>query len=223
VMDVDELVASVFLSTPTQILLDRIRPVACGRRSVAAGRVEDVARCLFAVVCVLAACFYWLLPFHQQVILAANVMCGGYHNFTMMSDDKPGVPFMNNDKWYDSCSAEAEREANNALGLTNSTFLGNTEPSLGNAGNAIMMAVVNFAFRACDTGRFMDANRDCKPVPVKLLQVLHLAEGELPQWPTCVPGDLCGDPPEYGPCWYSWAALQCYHTGPTLARRFGCD
>lgn len=221
VMDVDELVASLFLSRPIQILLDRIQPVACGKRKAAVGRLEDIMRCLFAVACIVAACLYWLLPFSKQVSLATNILCGGRHNFTYNSFDQPGVPFMDNDEFRVSCSADVQDEASKALGLNNFSSSG-TVPPLDS--QSIGSAVINYAFGACGAGNFMDASRDCQPIPENMMQAMPLSEEKLPQWPSCVTAatGVCGDRPYNGPCWYPWAAFQCGYLGPTSARSLFC-
>jgi len=221
VMDVDELIASLFLSRPIQILLDRIQPIACGKRKVAAGRFEDIMRCLFAVVCILGACLYWLHPFLMQVRLASNILCGGNHNFSYNSMDQPGIPFMNNDEFRASCTAEVQEETSKALGLNNFTLWGRVPPV---DSKSIGSAVLNYAFAGCEAGHFMDAGRDCQPITENMMQVLPLAEEKLPQWPSCVntTAGICGEHSENGPCWYPWAAIACNFLGPTRVRSTLC-
>ena len=71
VLDVDELVANVLLTKQLRGLLPRTAPSSCGITRSAFAQVKDIIRYIITVAAILFALFCWLVPFSQNVEVAA--------------------------------------------------------------------------------------------------------------------------------------------------------
>jgi len=233
IIEIDELVASVFLPRYTQLLIDKIRPVASGTRSPSTARCADMSRCFLAILCTLAAGYYYLVPFVQEVGLASNALCGGYRNFSlhMHGDNEPWIPFMNNDEWFGSCSLEAQDSYEKNFGVRTVQVSERASGGRGenSYGSTVKKTALQFAFRSCgEAGRFKNSEGQCAGLQPgePLVRFVPTVAEELPQWPNCLPHfqEWCTFPVgDAGPCWWPWAAGLCnFDNGVGFLRDIHC-
>jgi len=180
VLDVDEALCHVLLSERLRSSLAKMQPISCGSRpySFHGVALKDVVRYLVTLAVILFTTFFWLVPFHGDVVGAANALCGGKHDFTYSggTQSTPMVTVKNTSDWVSDCTSATLEQymAQYYGGLFNNSAMAQSpisqDPDFWAARR--MDVVLSYAFKGCPAGQNIYPDGECRATPAALMGVL---------------------------------------------------
>ncbi|CAJ1335390.1 unnamed protein product [Effrenium voratum] len=246
VLDVDELVADVFLTENLRSLLSKVEPLSCGKphRWFPA---KDIIRYVITAGLVITSLFVWLSPFNLSVQAAAMALCSGHQDFSFEGGTvaEPALILQpksfGSDPWAASCNGLAED-------WYLKTYYGaefNVSNSLATRASSLESKrkdhILNFAFgpfsvgtvAACGPGKVLrpqaaDGARQCVDVPEALKKNLpsSVKPGEVAAPPSCPRFEAangCGQVTLPEVCLWTWLSKKCDLKPPGQVYTEACD
>jgi len=195
VVEVDELMAGVLLSSKIQAILGELHPIsacynrACNKRAACCCPSVDLLRYLVTIGFIVLAIVGYLLPFHSNVRAAEHALCGGQWDFTWQTGNQTvsRIVLVNNSDWATSCN-QKDYLAKHYPRLYNESHVAAEGEVLEDHDLAAirLTSVLRNAFSSCQSGEILSQGV-CAPISSGLAEALpsDVMPGGNPKSPQC--------------------------------------
>jgi len=230
-MEVDELVAEVFLPRKVKASVEQLKAIECGKPcKIGPFHASDLLRYVLTGGLILFAYFYWLDPFHGSVEAAAMALCGGRKDFSQTGGtaDISTVVLLENQDFISGCPDEhfennylpnhyprVNRSRQKKQMTTWQYDLAATEETR-------LRTTLQYAFSNCSSGQITDPDGECKTVTEYFTR--NLPDGVEPGGSSAPPQCKRFDPEQTATtcqstqsgesCTWTWQGFQCEGGNP---------